>query len=62
MAVFLLWSRGFFTNQLNGSLLQATAVLLVIIGIAAVLYGSLLHLMKLSELTSVTNKIYEKFR
>lgn len=62
MTVFLLWSRAFFGQQLNGSLLSACAILVLIIGLAATMYGLLLHVLKLQELTSVTNKIYEKFR
>ncbi|AGF79665.1 integral membrane protein MviN [Desulfocapsa sulfexigens DSM 10523] len=61
MAGFLHWSRSLFTTQLNGSFLQASFVLLILIIVAASLYGLLLHLMKLRELTSVTSKIYEKF-
>jgi putative peptidoglycan lipid II flippase len=62
MAIFLLWTRSFFMEQLNGSLLQACFVLLTIIAVAAALYGILLHFMKLHELTSVTLKIRDKFR
>lgn len=62
MAGFLFWSRDFFTTQFNGSLFQSCSVLLAVIALAATLYGLLLHLMKLRELTSVTSKIYEKFR
>ncbi|MCK5069185.1 MAG: polysaccharide biosynthesis C-terminal domain-containing protein, partial [Desulfocapsa sp.] len=62
MTAFLLWSRAFFAQQLNGSLLSACAILILIIGFAATMYGFLLHILKLQELTSVTNKIYEKFR
>lgn len=62
MAVFLLWSRDFFILQLQGNLFQKCTILLLIIGGAAILYGTLLHLMRLTELTSVTHKIREKFR
>lgn len=62
MSGFLFWSRSFFTEQLNGGLLQACTVLLVIIATAATLYGLLLHLMQLQELTAVTSKICERFR
>ncbi len=61
MAFLLLWSRSFFMAQLNGGLLQACFVLAAIIAFAAVLYGTLLHMMKLQELTSVTSKISERF-
>jgi len=62
MASFLLLSRNAFTTQLNGSLLQACAVLFLVITVAASLYGLILHWMKLQELTSITHKIHEKFR
>lgn len=61
MAIFLIWSRSFFIQQLNGGLFQACTVLFVMIAAATALYGLLLHLMKLQELTSVTIKIREKF-
>ncbi len=61
MTVFLFWSRDFFAIQLAGGLFQACAVLLIIIAAAAALYGVLLHLMGLQELTAVTSKIREKF-
>jgi len=61
MASLLLWSRSFFMAQLNGGLFQACLVLALLIAAAATLYGSLLHLMKLQELTSVTSKIRERF-
>jgi putative peptidoglycan lipid II flippase len=61
MALLLLWSRNFFMAQLNGGLLQACLVLFLLITAAVTLYGSLLHIMKLQELTAVTSKIREKF-
>jgi len=61
MALLLLWSRSFFMAQLNGGLIQACIILFILIAAAATLYGSLLHFMKLQELTSVTSKIREKF-
>ncbi|MCF8055091.1 MAG: murein biosynthesis integral membrane protein MurJ [Desulfocapsa sp.] len=61
MAGFLIWSRSFFALQLSAGLLQASAVLLLIITVAATLYTSLLHLMGLKELTAVTAKITAKF-
>ncbi len=61
MASLLLWSRNFFSAQLNGGLIQASAMLFLLIAAAVILYTSLLHLMKLQELTSVTSKIREKF-
>jgi len=62
MAAFLFWSRNFFINQLEGSILQSSGILFLIITVAVMLYGVLLHQMKLPELTSVTRKIHEKFR
>ena len=61
MAFLLLWSRDFFSAQLNGGLIEACATLLLLIGGAVILYTSLLHLMKLQELTAVTSKIRERF-
>jgi hypothetical protein len=61
MALLLLLSRNFFMTQLNGGLFQACIILFILIAAAATLYGSLLHLMKLQELTSVTAKIRERF-
>lgn len=62
MAAFLFWSRSFFTDLLTGNLFQSCLILLLIIGIAAMLYGFLLQLFKLEELTAVTSKIYGKFK
>lgn len=61
MAILLLAGRSFFMAQLHGGLLQASFVLFVLIIFAAMLYGLLLHFMKLQELTSITSKIYDKF-
>lgn len=61
MAAFLLWSRNFFMQQLQGTFFQACIVLLIIIAVATLLYSLLLHLLKLQELTSVTRKIHDKF-
>ena len=62
MSGFLFWSRDFFALQLSGNLVLACMVLLLIIGIAASLYGFLLQLLGLKELTSVTAKIYGRFK
>lgn len=62
MAGFLFWSRLYFENQLTGNLFQAIIALLFIIGVAAALYGLLLQLLGLQELTGVTSKIFAKFK
>lgn len=62
MAGFLLWSRSFLSPYLTGNLLQSVSALACIIGIAAFLYGALLQLAKLDEFTSVTSKIYARFK
>lgn len=62
MAAFLFWSRSFFADLLTGNIIQSCFILLLIIGIAATLYGLLLQLLKLQELTAVTSKIYGKFK
>lgn len=61
MALFLFWSRGYCASWLQGSLLQSSLALLGIISVAVTLYGVLLHLLKLHELTSITKKIGERF-
>jgi len=61
MAGLLIWSRSFLAHQLNGGLLQACISLLIIIFTSALLYGFLLQLMQLKELTAVTKKIRDKF-
>lgn len=62
MAGFLFWSRSFLNPYLTGNLLQSVSALACIIGIAAFLYGALLQLAKLDEFTSVTSKIYARFK
>lgn len=62
MAAFLFWSRSFFSGLLTGNIFQSCIILLLIIGIAVTLYGLLLQLLKLEELTTVTSKIYGKFK
>ncbi len=62
MSVFLYWSRSFFSDYLTGNILQSCLSLFLIIGIAATLYGLLLQVLKLQELTVVTSKIYGKFK
>jgi putative peptidoglycan lipid II flippase len=62
MAAFLFWSRCFFADLLSGNIIQSSLTMFLIIAVAAVLYGILLQLLKLQELTAVTSKIYEKFK
>jgi hypothetical protein len=63
MAGFLFWGRNFAHEWLlNGNLLQSCLSLMLIIGIAAGLYGLALQLLKLQEFTTVTSKIYAKFK
>ncbi|MEN8199048.1 MAG: murein biosynthesis integral membrane protein MurJ, partial [Thermodesulfobacteriota bacterium] len=62
MALFLFWSRSFFSSMLTSGLLQAVSVLLLIIVTGAFIYGLLLHIMGLHEFTEVTGKIHGKFR
>jgi len=62
MAAFLFWSRSFLAMYLSGSLVQSIPSLLLIIAVASILYGILLQLAGLDELTSVTSKIYAKFK
>ncbi len=63
MTGFLFWSRNLAHEWLlNGNLLQSCLSLLIIIGIAAALYGFALQLLKLQEFTTVTSKIYARFK
>jgi len=61
MAAFLLVGRTFLTDWLSGTLLQESCSLLFLIASAALLYGLLLQMLGLQELTAVTAKIKEKF-
>jgi len=62
MAVFLYWSKIFFSGSLQGNIWQAITTLLLIIASAAGLYGLTLYLLKLHELTTITSKIYARFK
>lgn len=62
MAGFLFWSRSFLSPYLTGNLFQSVLTLACIIGVSASLYGALLQLAKLDEFTSVTSKIYARFK
>lgn len=61
MACFLLIIREYLGPWLQGSLFQSIPALFLCIAGAAVLYAILLHLLKLHEFTSITEKISEKF-
>lgn len=61
MAVFLLVGRTLLTGWLGGTLLQECCSLLFLIVSAACLYGFLLHILKLQELTAITTRIKNKF-
>jgi len=61
MAAFLLTGRTLLADWLDGSLLQECCALFFLIISAAGLYGSLLHILKLQELTAITKKIKAKF-
>lgn len=62
MAVFLFWSRTYLNQYLTGNIFQAILALVFIISISTALYGVILQLTKLDEFTSVTSKIYAKFK
>ncbi|MBC8208827.1 MAG: murein biosynthesis integral membrane protein MurJ [Desulfobulbaceae bacterium] len=57
MSIFLLLGRGWFTSWLSGTLLQKLCSTMLLIGIAALLYGITLSLLKLPELTELTTKV-----
>ena len=61
MALFLLMARTVCAEWLNGNLLQKCCSLLFLILSGAGLYGMLLHLLKLQELTAFTKKLKAKF-
>ncbi len=57
----LLLGRNLFADWLNGNIFQACSALLFLIALAAGLYGILLQLMQLQELTAITARLKEKF-
>ena len=57
MSLFLVLGRSLFAQWLSGSLFQKASSTLLLIGIAAALYGLILSLLRLPELTELTGKI-----
>ncbi len=61
MAVSLVLGRNLLSGWLTGGILQQCSALLLLIVVAAFLYGIVLQLLQLQELTAVTDRVKDKF-
>lgn len=61
MAIIVFYLKIFFHAWLTGSLALQITALAIIIGLAVSLYGTLLYLLKLNELTELVSKVRNRF-
>lgn len=62
LATMLFLTRPLLAGWLNGNTLQQTAALFVLVAAAVALYGTVLHLLKLSEMNIISDKIKSRLR
>lgn len=60
MSLFLILSKKYFSQWLNGNLLQIASSLLGIIIVAVILYGLVIYTLKLTEFSDIVTKIKGK--
>ncbi|NOQ46493.1 MAG: murein biosynthesis integral membrane protein MurJ [Desulfobulbaceae bacterium] len=62
MALGIVLLRNMLNGWLHGTIFMQLIGVILLVGIGGLLYGSVLHLLKLPELNTITEKMIQKFR